>query len=61
MRVSRRLGLAAFLAVMLAASAGGAIDAPPDATDLQPGIELLATQFDGEKGRHRLLLLLSPA
>ncbi len=59
--MSRRLELATFLVVTLLASASGAIDAPPDAADLRSGIEPLATQFDGEKGQHRLLVLLSPA
>ena len=57
----RTLGLAAALVVTLLASSSGAIDAPPDATDLRSGIEPLAKQFDAEKGQHRLLVLLSPA
>ncbi len=57
----RGLGLAAALFVTLAASASGAIEAPADATDLRSGIEPLATHFDGDKGQHRLLVLLSPA
>ena len=59
--MSRGLGLATFLVVTLLASSSGAIDAPPDATDLRSGIEPLAEQFDAEKGQHRLLVLLSPA
>ena len=55
----RGLGLAAALVSLL--SGCGAIDAPPGATDLREGIEPLAERFDAEKGRHRLLLLLSPA
>ncbi len=54
-------GLAAALAVTLLASPSGAIDAPVGSTDLRAGLEPLAEQFDSEKGRHRLLLLLSPA
>ncbi len=59
--MGRVLGLAAGLFVTLVASASGAIEAPADATDLRSGIEPLATQFDGEKGQPRLLVLLSPA
>ncbi len=59
--MSRGVGLATFLVVTLLASASAAIDAPPDATDLGSGVEPLAAQFDGEKGKHRLLVLLSPA
>ncbi len=59
--MSRALGLAAALAVTLLASASGAIDAPPGATDLRAGVEPLAERFDAEKGQHRLLILLSPA
>ncbi len=57
----RVLWLAAGLLGMLLASASGAIDAPPGATDLSAGVEPLAVQFDAEKGRQRLLVLLSPA
>ncbi len=59
--MSRVYGLAAGLFVVLLASASGAIDAPPGAVDLRAGVEPLAAQFDAEKGRHRLLVLLSPA
>ena len=59
--MSRVLGLVAGLFVTLLASAGGAIDAPPGATDLAAGVEPLAKQFDAEKGQQRLLVLLSPA
>ena len=59
--MSRVLGLAAALVVTLVASASGAIDAPSGAKDLRAGVEPLAQQFDAEKGRHRLLVLLSPA
>ena len=59
--MSRVHGLAAGLFVALLASASGAIDAPPGATDLSAGVEPLAVQFDAEKGRQRLLVLLSPA
>ena len=55
------LPVLATLVVTLFASASGAIDAPPGATDLQAGVEPLAKQFDVEKGQHRLLVLLSPA
>ena len=54
-------GLIAALVVALLASPSGAIDAPPGATDLRAGLEPLAEHFDSERGRHRLLLLLSPA
>ena len=54
-------GLAVALVVTLLANASGAIDAPQGATDLRVGLEPLAKQFDSEVGRHRLLLLLSPA
>ncbi len=57
----RMLGLVAGLAVSLLASESGAIDAPPDAIDLRAGLEPLTVQFDAERGRHRLLVLLSPA
>ncbi len=53
--------LAATLVAALLASPSGAIDAPLGSTDLRAGLEPLAEQFDSEKGRHRLLLLLSPA
>ena len=59
--MSRVLGLAAGLGVALLANARGAIDAPPGAINLQAGVEPLATQFDAEKGKRRLLVLLSPA
>ncbi len=59
--MSRLLGLAAGLVVSLLASASVGIDAPLGAIDLRAGLEPLAKQFDAEKGRHRLLLLLSPA
>ncbi len=59
--MSRVYGLAAGLFVVLLASASGAIDAPPDAIDLQAGVEPLAKQFDADRGQHRLLVLLSPA
>ncbi len=55
------LGLLTSLAVTLLASGVGAIDAPPGAEDLRNGLEPLSERFDAEKGRHRLLLLLSPA
>ena len=59
--MSRTLGLAAALVVILLASGSGAIDAPPGAKDLRAGIEPLAEQFDAAKGQRRLLVLLSPA
>ncbi len=59
--MNRVLGLVAGLVVSLVASASGAIDAPPGAIDLRAGVEARATQFDAEKGQHRLLVLLSPA
>ncbi len=55
----RGLGLAAVLVSLL--SGCGAIDAPRGTTDLRDGVEPLAERFDAEKGRHRLLLLLSAA
>ncbi len=55
------LGLLTSLAVTLLASGVGAIDAPPGAEDLRDGLEPLSERFDAEQGRHRLLLLLSPA
>ena len=55
------LGLASGLVAVLLASASGAIDAPAGAIDLRAGVEPLATQFDAERGQHRLLVLLSPA
>ena len=57
----RALGLAAGLAVTFLATASGAIDAPPDAIDLRAGVDPLAVRFDAERGKHRLLVLLSPA
>ena len=59
--MSRVLALAAGLVVTLFASASSAIDPPPGTADLGPGIQPLATQFDAERGQHRLLVLLSPA
>ena len=53
--------LAATLVAALLASPSGAIDAPLGSTYLRAGLEPLAEQFDSERGRHRLLLLLSPA
>ena len=57
----RLLGLVAGLAVVLLASASGAIDAPAGTLDLRDGVEPLAKQFDSDAGQHRLLVLLSPA
>ncbi len=59
--MSRALGLATALVVIVLASESGAIDAPPGTVDLRVGVEPLAKQFDAEKGQHRLLVLLSPA
>ena len=57
----RILGLTAALALALFPMGIGAIDTPPGAEDLRAGIEPLAKRFDAAKGRHRLVLLLSPA
>ncbi len=54
-------GLLTSLGVTLLATALGAIDPPPGAEDLRDGLEPLSERFDAEQGRHRLLLLLSPA
>ena len=54
-------GLLTLLGVTLLATGLGAIDPPPGAEDLRDGLEPLAERFDAEQGRHRLLLLLSPA
>ncbi len=59
--MSRALGLATALVVIVLASESGAIDAPPGAMDLRAGLEPLAKQFDADRGQHRLLVLLSPA
>ena len=59
--MSHLLALAAGLVVMVLASASHAIDAPPGTADLRAGVEPLATQFDSQRGQHRLLVLLSPA
>ena len=62
--MKRVLGLVACLGALVAvllASASGAIDAPPGVADLRAGVAPLAERFDSEKGRHRLLVLLSPA
>ncbi len=55
------LGLLTSLAVALLATGPGAMDPPPGAEDLRDGLEPLSERFDAEQGRHRLLLLLSPA
>ncbi len=55
------LGLLTSLAVTLLATGLGAIEPPPGAEDLRNGLEPLSERFDAEQGRHRLLLLLSPA
>ena len=62
--MKRAIGLVVCLVgliTILLASASGAIDSPPGVVDLRAGVEPLAEQFDSEKGRHRLLVLLSPA
>ncbi len=59
MKLVAKLGAA--LSLLLMSTASQAIDAPPGAEDLRGGLEPLAQNFDAEKGRHRLLLLLSPA
>ncbi len=55
------LGLLPSLGVTLLATGLGAIVPPPGAEDLRHGLEPLSERFDAEQGRHRLLLLLSPA
>ena len=50
-----------FLCVTLMAPSAGAIDAPPGAEGLGTSLKPLAERLDAEHGRHRLLLLLSPA
>ncbi len=57
----RGLGLVKSVAVTLLATGLGATAAPPGAEDLRGGLEPLSERFDAEQGRHRLLLLLSPA
>ncbi len=56
----RAHGLAG-LVVILLASTSAAIDAPPGTIDLRAGLEPLIKDFDAETGKHRLLVLLSPA
>ena len=53
--------VACWMAAAVAVSGCGAIDAPDEATDLRAGLAALAADFDAQRGRDRLLLLLSPA
>ncbi len=57
----RVLSAVVFLCVTLMATRSGAIDAPPGAEDLGASLQPLTERLDAEHGRHRLLLLLSPA
>ena len=57
----RGLALLTSLAVTLLATGLGATEPPPGAENLRAGLEVFSERFDAEAGRHRLLLLLSPA